>query len=437
MVLVLIYTIFLIAFFAGSLVGYNLIPPHVTIATEFLIYLLFVYSLVVSRANHRRYDFHLLPIFGFFLIAAFCSIVINHAFNFRPIFSLRLILRFFFFYLVVINLGLTEDQFKKINKLLFILFIVQLPASAIKFCFYGVSEETIGTYGVRGGGLTTTIPIVALGYLAGYYVFHKARAVYVLLGVGFILYGIAGAKAALLFLLPITFFGLYYLIYIRGKNENVARHICMLAIILLFSVVVAGTIIKFNERLNAQGEVGGAIDFSYALKYSQKYTTATNNLNPEVAGGRLATTMLALDTIWEGGMAHILFGYGPGCLTKSIFGSAPTDKRIARIAGSYGRSGMVFVLTEYGLFGLIPLSLLFCVFVRMCWRWYNSEKEPYWKSFATGSLVLALLNTFIFFTYNTTPILGDTITPFYFYVMAVMYLRLKKTKRECVRQVSV
>ena len=66
MALFLIYGIFLVAFFADSLVGYNLIPAQVTIATELFIYILFLYSLIVSRTNHKRYCLHLVPRFGFF-----------------------------------------------------------------------------------------------------------------------------------------------------------------------------------------------------------------------------------------------------------------------------------------------------------------------------------------------------------------------------------
>lgn len=432
MALFLIYGIFFVAFFANSLVGYNFVPAHVTIVTELLIYLLFLYSLIVSRSDHKDYCFHLVPLFGFFLIIALCSIVVNNTFSFRPVFSLRLILRFFIFYVALINMGLTDGQFKKINTLLFILFIIQLPASAIKFCFYGVSEMTMGTYTVHGGGLTTIIPIIALGYLAGYYAFHKPRAVYLLLGVGFIAYGIVGNKAALLFLLPITFFGLYYLTYIRGRSVNAAKHLSMIATIVLLSIVVGGTIIMFNQRLNSEREVGGSIDLSYAMKYSQNYTTAMNPADTESGGGRFATTMLTLDTIWKGGLPHIFFGYGPGSLTKSLLGHTPVDSRISRIAGSYGKSGMVFILIEYGLFGLISLGLLFCIFAYMCWKWYNYEKKLYWKAFAVGSLVFALLNLFIFFAYNTLPIAGDTIPPVYFYVMATMYLRLKEITRENV-----
>jgi len=438
MALFFIYGIFFLAFFADSFVGYNLIPPHVTIVTELLIYLLFLYSLVVSRANHKDYCLHLAPLFGFFLIVALCSILVNNVFNLRPVFSLRLVLRFFIFYVALINLGLTDSQLKKINTLLFILFIIQLPASAIKFYFYGFSERTMGTYTVRGGGLTTLIPIIALGYLAGYYVFHKAKKVYLLLGIGFVLYGIIGMKAALLFLYPITFLGLYYLVYTRGNGVNVARDLSIVAFIALLSIAVGWTIICVQPRLNSEKAEGGSVDLSYALTNAQKYTTATDPRNSEFGGGRFATTMLVFDQIWNGGLVPVFFGYGPGCLTKSILHGGPNvDPRIVRISGSYGKTGMTFILTEYGLFGVIALGLMFCIFAHMCWKWYNYEKEPYWKAFAVGSLVFALLNLFIFFAYNTLPIAGDTIPPVYFYVMAIMYLRLKKISRENVDRPAI
>jgi hypothetical protein len=430
MALFLIYGIFLVAFFADSLVGYNLIPAHVTLVTELFIYLLFLYSLVASRTGHKDYCLHLVPIFGFFLIVALCSIVVNNVFGFRPVFSLRLILRFFIFYLALINLGLTDGQLKKINTLLFILFIIQLPASAIKFYFYGFSERTMGTYTARGGGLTTLIPIIALGYLAGYYVFHKAKKVYLLLGIGFVLYGIVGMKAALLFLYPITFLGLYYLVYIKGVGVNIARDMSMVAFIVLISIAVAATIIYVQPRLNPErAKGGGSVDISYALKNAQKYTTGMSRRNAEYGCGRFATTMIAFDQVWNGGIAPLFFGYGPGCLTMSILNGGPIDPRIVRIGGSYGKTGMTFILTEYGLFGLIALSLMFFIFAHMCWKWYNYEEKPYWKAFATGSLVFAISNLFIFFAYNTLPITGDTIPPVYFYAMSVMYLRLKEITR--------
>ena len=426
----LIYGIFLVAFFGNSLVWFNIIPPHLTVASEIFIYLLLILSLILSSKSREGYHFHLLLLFSFFLIVTFCSMLVNKKFDLGLVLSLRLMLRFYIFYLALINLPLNNEKLKRINKLLFILFMLQLPACAIKFYFYGVSESTTGTYDMVPEGKTTMmIPIIAIGYLAGYYVFHKTRAVYILLAIGFVLFGIVSAKAAHLFLMPVTFLGLYYLIYIKGKGVNVARHLSMIAIILLLSIVVGGTVIKFDRRLNPEREVGGRIDLSYAMKGAQKYTTSTHFRNSEFACGRFATTKLTLHEIWKQGLPRIFFGFGPGCLTSSIFRvSADPDPAVSRIRGSYGITGMTYVWTEYGLFGVFVFVSMFCIFARMCWKWYNYEKEPYWKAFALGSVAFAFLNMFCFFAYSTVPITSDTIPPVFFYAMATMYLRLKQIK---------
>ena len=426
----LIYGLFLVAFFGNSLVWFNIIPPHLTLASEIFIYLLLILSLILSSKSSREgYHFHLLLLFSFFLIVTFCSMLVNKKFDLGLALSLRLMLRFYIFYLALINLPLNNEKLKRINKLLFILFMLQLPACAIKFYFHGgVSEWNTGTYNMVPDGKTTMmIPLVAIGYLAGYYVFYKARAVYILLAIGFVLFGIVSAKAAHLFLMPVTFLGLYYLIYIKGKSVNVARHLSRIAIVLLLSIVVGGTIIKLDRRLNPEREVGGRIDLSHAIKGVQKYTTATDADNSEFAVGRFATTKLTFNEIWKQGLPHIFFGFGPGCLTDSIL-YVSADPAVSRIRGSYGITGMTFVWTEYGLFGVFVFGSMFCIFARMCWKWYNYEKEPYWKAFALGSVAFAFLNMFCFFAYSTVPITGDTIPPVFFYAMATMYLRLKQIK---------
>jgi hypothetical protein len=369
--LFLIYLIFFVAFFGNSLTEYNLIPPHFTLVTEVSVYLLFIYSLILSPRRYERYSFHLLPVFAFFAIVAFCSVLVNKLFSFLPLLSLRLIFRFYLFYLAILNLGLSDRQYKKINAILFVIFILQLPASAIKFYFFGVSEETIGTYGVRGGGMTTMIPIIALGYLAGFHFFYKPRLIYWFLGVAFILYGIVGAKAALLFLLPATFLGLYYIIYVQGKRVSAIRAICTIPTFALLSIAVGFVIIKYNPRLNPERKVGGSVDLSYALEYSQQYTESM--YDRQFGGGRVATTKLAFNQVLGAGLEHAFFGYGPGSLTESVLN---VDKTIIntgayRIARSYGKSGLVIILVEYGLFGSFLLSFVLCLLIRASWKAYK------------------------------------------------------------------
>ena len=212
---ILIFIIFIFAFFANLFVDYGLMPASVTLVTEASVYLLFLFSILFAgRFKSKRYDISLWLPYSVFLAVTFYSIIINGYFNIKPIVSLRLILRFYLFYLALINLGLDDTTLKRINKLLFVFFIIQLPTVAIRFAKHGIAELTIGTWGSHGGGLTAIIPIVALGYLAGYFYFYERRLSYILLAIGFILEGFVGAKRVLLFVYPMTFMGIYFLVNI-------------------------------------------------------------------------------------------------------------------------------------------------------------------------------------------------------------------------------
>jgi hypothetical protein len=422
--MILIYIIFLMAMLGNGFIDYGLIPHQLSLLSEASIYLLFLYSLITSSRGHRAYRLDMFPLFLIFMIGSLFSIIINYSFNFQPIFGFRLILRFFIFYLALINLGLNSEDFKKINRLLFVLFIIQLPVSAVKLYFHGVTETTHGTF--AGGGLTTIIPIVAIGYLSGFFAFYKPKAVYWFLAICFILYGIVGAKAALLFLYPLTFLGLYYLIYVKGKSIRLTRHFMVIIVLLLLSSASAVTIVKLNVRLNPERVVGGSVDFKTALQRSKDYTTGTAFGGTAYTAGRFSTTMWAFNVISHEGIGRILFGFGPGSLTRSVFGYF-TNAKLYSIAKSYGQTAMVYILIEEGLFGVIVFTTIFLIFLHRSWKWYFIEKEPYWKAFSLGTLVFAALNLFIYFTYNRLPVTGDTVPPLYYYVMAIIYYRLKES----------
>lgn len=406
-----ICVVFLFAFFGNFLVEYRLIPPHVTLVTEVLIYLLFLYSLFSVQSKPERYFFSLCLPFIYFLIVTFCSIIINNYLNFQPVISLRLVLRFYIFYLALINLGIDESTLKSINKLLFILFIIQLPVVAYRFSYLGISENTIGTYATHGGGLTPIIPVVALGYLAGYYFFYRRRFFYLLLGIGFVLLGIVGEKRSLLFIYPVLFIGIYFLVFIIGKKENLLKHLGAIACISVLSITISIVIVKHHRGYNYAENP----DYLQALEYAKEYTTKK---------GRVAATKLAFETAVKSG--NLLFGFGPGSLTGSVIRRNGFDSRILSIREKYGHTGLVLILVEYGMLGVIAISSVFIILAFRCWKWFKFEKEPYWKAFSMGSLIFAAYTIFAFFCLGRTLITGDVLVPVYYYVMAAMYLRMKK-----------
>jgi hypothetical protein len=293
----------------------------------------------------------------------------------------------------------------------------------IKYYFYGISEQTIGTYGAKGGGLTAILPIVALGYLFGYYLFYERNIWYLLLAVGFVIFGIVGEKAALLYFFPASFIGIYYL-YIWKKGINVLKNTFYLAIIGILIAIISTAIIKFQPRLNPERKVGGSVEYSYAFDYTREYTSSTHYYNTGVATGRLSTTELVLRQIMNDGVPHIFLGYGPGSITLSVFG-AYYDPRVSLIRRSYGITGFTFYLVEYGFLGVITIMIIYCIYIKRAWDQYRIESDSYWEAFSFGTLILGIMAFFAFTVYNTLPLNGDTFPPLFFYVMAVTTIRRK------------
>jgi hypothetical protein len=438
MVVILICTVFTIGFFASSLVTMGYIPSHATLLSELSVFFLLVYALFNRAKKLERFELHLGWVWILFFLVAVCSIIVNRYFNLKPIFSFRLILRYYVFYLAMINVGITDQEFRKINKFLLFVFLVQLPVIAYKFTIYGVHERTIGTYAARGGGLTTIIPIVLVSYLVAFYVIYKQKLWYLILAFCFIIWGIVGAKAALFFLYPPTFFGLYYLTIIRPRGFNFARDVSMGAVVSVLSISILALLIHAQPRMNKGRDMWGAVDFGYALEFAQEYSTGMKKWDDRFAVGRTATLKLSFNQFLEDGFANFVFGYGPGSFTPSLLSSkSSSDPRIWRIAGSYGISGMIYIWVEYGILGVILICILFLNFGYLCWNWYNEEKSPYWKAFATGSLVFSVYYLFIFITYNKLPITGEVMLPVFYYAMAAMHARIsldteKSKQRETV-----
>jgi hypothetical protein len=370
------------------------------------------------------------------VLTAILSAFINSNYGYQAVLSLRLVIRFYFLYLAIINLDLQEEKIYTINNILIFLFILQLPTQALKFYFYGFSEDTIGTYGTHGGGLTTVIPLVALGYLIAFYCIYKKSIYYLILCGWFIAYGIIGLKLALFFLYPISFFSLYYINVIKIKGIRITRDAYRIIIIAILIIGVGAIIIKHQARTNRERTVGGSVDLSYALKSSLDYTTRSRSSNEELALGRVATTKMTLKYLLEEGFVNFCFGYGPGVINKHVHYTSKKKyaTRVEKIAGSYGKTGAVYILSEYGIIGLILIIIIYSFFIKNCWKLYTKEKETYWKAFASGSFFFACVTFFIFITYNHLTVMGDTIVPVFFYCMAIVQNRnnaLKKINDVC------
>jgi hypothetical protein len=419
----LIYGVLLIALFGGLIETLG-IPSYFTAASELFIVFLFLTS-SFAKGNRSGYALHLWYLVLYMLLIAICSLIVNDSGSMRAIYSLRLLLRFYFFYLAVITLDLDDNIIKRINKVILIFLILQFPVIAYKFSIYGISEQTIGAYAKTGGAVTAILPVIVLFYCAGYYFLYHSDKRYIILSIAFLIFSIVGKKRVVLFLYPAQFMAIYYYIYLKGKGVSLSRKMSAIFILAATIVVICSAILYINPTLNPEQKVGGSLDPGYAIDFAKDYTTKINPYG--YSTGRYATTTRIFRTLWEEGFVKIFFGIGPGMLTDSILDPEGQRENVAMVKEQfkfrYGLTAMTRIAIEYGVMGIITFAIILICFARMTWKLYESETDPYWRAFAAGSVGFAYSTIFFFFAYGDTILWGDTIPALYFWTMAVVYTR--------------
>jgi hypothetical protein len=422
----LIYGVLFIALFGGLLESIG-IPSYFTAATELFIVLLFLTSPFVKNGR-RRYVMHLWYLFLYMLLIAVFSIVVNDSGIARAIYSLRLLFRFYLFYLAITTLGFDDKTLKRINEVIFIFLIFQLPVIAYNFSVYGLSERTIGAYARIGGAVTAILPIVFIFYLSGYYFFYRPEKKYILLAIAFMLFSVIGKKRAVLFFYPAQFMAIYYYIYLKSKGISLSRKMSTIVVVLTTVVMISSTILYLNPTLNPERQVGGSVDPEYAVEYAKDYTTRVNFLG--YTTGRYSTTVRIFKTLWEGGFVGTFFGLGPGMLTQSLLDPKEQMKTIEDVKDhfrfQYGLTAMTRIAVEYGVLGIITFVLILIFYARMTWKYFISENDAYWKAFAAGSVGFTYSIIFFFIAYGDTVVWGDTIPALFFWAMAVVYTKSTK-----------
>lgn len=423
---ILICGILFIALCGGLRIPLGL-PSFITVLSEIFIYLLLIVSLI-ARSGRNIYLPHMwYCIVSIFMIAG-CSIVLNEIEFFKALFSLRLLFRFYFFYVAITFLELSDENLKKINFFVAALLVFQFPVVAVKFYHYGIAERTLGAYPQIDGSLSATVPVAVLFYSAAYYLLYRPKLRYILIAIGFVVLSIVGDKRAVFFMYPLQLLAIYYYIYLKGKNVNLSKKLSAFLIVCLAVVVLSSSILYFSKTLNPEGRVGGRIDYGYALSYAEQYNVGEDGYG--YTYGRISTTLRVFESLWNSGVERFLLGFGPGFNTPSLFESRIEKeqrmKQMDEFMIAYGWTPMTKIVFEYGIFGGLSYTLILLALSGMCWKYYKSEIDPYWKAFAAGSVGFSFSMLFFFFAYHSTAIWGDTLPALYFYAMAVIYTRRKR-----------
>jgi len=420
-----------IAFFAGGLIGHGLAPPQLAWLTEVLIVLMLVEVLHCCRREHRRMIF-IGPVFPALVIAVSTLSWVGSDLSFMSmLLFLRKVLRFYLLAVVLVNSNIGETVMRKANRWLAWLFVLQIPTAAVKLSIYGQGEQAIGTYAASSGGNSTVIPMIAVSFLLPFHYMYRKRLATVLLGIGFLAFGIIGGKRGIVVLIPVVvLLSAVCMHWNMGRRMFGRRNFTV-----IFSVIVGGLLAFYATcrtvpRLNPDGRVWGRFSASFAMELLKE------RLETEQEGGashRVSATATAWRHIYKGGTGTVLLGDGPGSRMKSIFQTY--DKRYAGTDDGpnirYGTTGLSWLMLQIGVLGAAVWLGFFVYALFAVSRNGRKEQDPYWRAFHVGMMGFTLVTLLVSCIYNTSLLFGDCVA-FVYMVLLAFSIKRDQLNRQAV-----
>ena len=175
------------------------------------------------------------------------------------------------------------------NQLIGELLLIQVCMSAYKFALFGGHfwEGMVGTFGgLRGGGVGTSLPLVALCWVAINSNMDIRKWKSWLFIAGLLLLGIATGKRAVILLFPMLFFMLS--MYVCKKRYSNRVWIIVAAAPLLFYLGV-----RLTPTFNPENKVWGTFDLEYMMNYTENYAMGEveEGKEREVYTGRVGSAL--------------------------------------------------------------------------------------------------------------------------------------------------
>ena len=353
--------------------------------------------------------------FILFTIAALLSGFVNNS-EFYPAFRMySRILWPYLFFLAILNINLSPEAIRKINRFIIVMVIIQIPAAIYKYITYGVREGTlIGTFSTQAGALSTMFPLFVICFLISFYYCYKKHPLYLLLIPGFMFFAWGGGKRAFFVFLPALLL-IAYLIYntrIRQYKINIVRMVPTLS----FFIMVIGVTLYIGGRyfpvFNPENEQWGSFDPHYMVNQAIE----TQQIEREgVTIGRISTFRAAVyHIISRGDFQRILLGDGPDRLILA-------DDQRAAYGISYGISGLTFHLISTGLLGSFSVISLFFVLGMKAFTIINKARDSFLISIVFGATLSIVVFFFDYLFYSISFVAAYIPPLLFFYVMALIY----------------
>ncbi|MBL4879792.1 MAG: hypothetical protein JKX82_00575 [Oleispira sp.] len=151
------------------------------------------------------------------------------------------------------NSYFSKNSLKRILKIIFFLFFVQIITAIIEILILERAESIVGTMTSGSGGLATTFPMFAFSLFFSAFLFLK-KLKYLLIGISFMVIGYASGKLGIYFLIPsLAFIGYAFYLWIDKRpilNKQTLSMLIGFSLIMVLIVFVLPSADKRTENLN-------------------------------------------------------------------------------------------------------------------------------------------------------------------------------------------
>jgi len=405
-----LYTHYLywILIFSQGLIQLFLLPTAIyKVGIPLLALVIFSLSLI----ENKNYIFPNLTLFMMFLVVAVISNRVNSISVFQLIYFIIYALVSYLYAMSIIN----EKNIiivEKVKKIVIIGFLIQIPVAFIKYLIYGVSEQDlIGTLSTESGSISSIFPLFAITILFSYYLFNRKKY-YIILILGYVLFGIIGAKRVIAFYIPIMLFVTYLIFLIQNEKGKIFQEVKRMIFIGFISILTFIIIVKTNKSLNPEHSYWGSFNLEYVLNYSDDYTTSDKYNKEEMR--RKEGLIYFFEMILSGEPVRLLLGDGAGKLIQTEF--IEGDESMLGFYGVRygGRMGSVWLVLQVGFIGVF-IYLLFILNLYKIIHKYR-RNEPMYLAFP-ALIVLFIIDSI---TYSETFLKFDFLKGVLFLIYALL-----------------
>ena len=383
------FVIWSIFFLKGLIENLDFYPSQLNLLALLLIALLFLETLL--KLNTYSPPF-LKAILLLIFVCIISGIVVNGLGYVEVFYFFRVLILPHYLYLIVIINEKDDSIVKFIMKIILMFFLLQIPASFVKYLLVGDTEMYIGTVSLKEGSMTTLVALFGACYSISRYLYEK-NSKYILLFILFVIFSQIGGKRAVLIYLPLIM-GTIYFYFVLIKKMNIIKIIKKSFSVILLSLVVIYSVIRLNPSFNKESKLGGSFDISYALNFVDYYNDNNDNLRDL---SRPQALIYMFTYFINQDLVTILFGEGAGKLTFASSKLFADDSK-SPIEHYYGiryggRMAIVWIIAQVGLVG----TLIFLTILYKMLRYVLKQKvDNYHKMVFLGLWLTIILDIFTY-----------------------------------------